>query len=61
MGLKIDNSPIDMRLFKMEATIENIVFLVIIANLAVNQLMECEADVVVTLRLRLRRSPNGPQ
>jgi hypothetical protein len=36
MGLKIDNSPIDARLSKMDATIENIVSLAIVGNLAVN-------------------------
>jgi hypothetical protein len=36
MGLKIDNSHVDARLFKMEATIENIASLVTAGNLAVN-------------------------
>jgi hypothetical protein len=36
MGLKIDSSPIDARLSKMEATIKNIVPLVTIGNIAVN-------------------------
>ncbi len=36
MGLKTDNSPIDMRLSKMEATIENIVSFAAIGNLVVN-------------------------
>jgi hypothetical protein len=61
MGLKIDNSPVDPRLFKMEAAIENIVSLVTVGNLAVNQLMEREAAIAVSQpRLRLQRSLNGP-
>jgi hypothetical protein len=36
MGRKIDNSPVDERLSKMEVAIENIVSLVTIGNLAIN-------------------------
>jgi hypothetical protein len=36
MGLKTDSSPIDVWLSKMEAAIENIVFLMTTSNLAVN-------------------------
>jgi hypothetical protein len=36
MGLKIDNSPVDAQLTKMEATIENIASLTTIGNLAIN-------------------------
>jgi hypothetical protein len=36
MGLKTDNSHVDARLSKMEATIENIAFLTAVGNLAVN-------------------------
>jgi len=36
MGLKINSSPIDARLSKMEAAIENIVSLTITGNLAIN-------------------------
>jgi hypothetical protein len=36
MVLKTDNSPIDAPLSKMEATIENIVSLATVSNLAVN-------------------------
>jgi hypothetical protein len=36
MGFKTDNSPIDTRLSKMEATIENIASLTTASNLAVN-------------------------
>jgi hypothetical protein len=54
MGLKIDNSPVDARLSKMEAAIENIASLATIAKLAVNQLMEREAVVVVTSLQRMK-------
>ncbi len=36
MGLKIDSSPVDARLFKMEAAIENIASFATAGNLAVN-------------------------
>jgi hypothetical protein len=36
MGLKINNSLVDARLSKMEATIENITSLVVADNLVVN-------------------------
>ncbi len=36
MGLKINSSPIDAQLSKMETTIENIVFLMAAGNLAIN-------------------------
>jgi hypothetical protein len=36
MGLKIDSSPVDTRLSKMKATIENIAFLVAAGNLVIN-------------------------
>jgi hypothetical protein len=36
MGLKTDSSLVDARLSKMEATIENIVFLAAVGNLAIN-------------------------
>jgi hypothetical protein len=36
MGLKIDNSHVDVRLSKMEAAIENIASLATVGNLAVN-------------------------
>jgi hypothetical protein len=47
MGFKIDNSPVDVQMSKMEATIENIVFLVTTRNFAVNQIMEHEAVVAI--------------
>jgi hypothetical protein len=48
MGLKIDNSPFNARLSKMEATIDNITSLVATGILAVNQLMERETVTAVT-------------
>ncbi len=57
MGLKIDNSPIDLWLSKMEAAIENIAFLVTVGNLVVNQLMECEAIVAVTTKAMFAKEP----
>jgi hypothetical protein len=50
MGLKIDSSLVDARLFKMEATIENIVSLAPVGNLAVNQLMERKVATAVTAK-----------
>jgi hypothetical protein len=51
MGLKTDNSPIDAWLSRMEATIENIMFLTAIGNLAVNQLMEHKAAMAITTKV----------
>ncbi len=42
MGLKTDNPPIDARLSKMEAVIENITSFATVGNLAINQLMKRE-------------------
>ncbi|CAK9221142.1 unnamed protein product [Sphagnum troendelagicum] len=57
MGLKIDNSSIDMRLSKMEAASENIAFLAIVGNLAVNQLMECKVVVAITTKAASTEAP----
>jgi hypothetical protein len=57
MGFKIDSSPIDVRLFKMEATIENIMSLIATGNLAVNQLMEREAVVAATTKIASTEEP----
>jgi hypothetical protein len=57
MGFKIDNSRVDMRLSKMEATIENIASLAIIGNLVVNQLMEREATVALTTNATSTKEP----
>ncbi|CAK9214000.1 unnamed protein product [Sphagnum troendelagicum] len=57
MGLKTDNSHVDMRLSKMEAAIENIASLVTIGNLAINQLMECEAVMTITTKVASMEEP----
>jgi len=57
MGLKTDNSPVDARLSKMEAAIENIASPVAIGNLAVNQLMEHEAAMVLTANVASTEEP----
>jgi len=49
-GLKTNSSSVDARLSKMEASIENIAFLAAAGNLVVNQLLECEAAIVVTTK-----------
>jgi hypothetical protein len=48
MGLKTDSSLINARLSKMQAAIENIASLAVVGNLAINELMECEATTTVT-------------
>ncbi len=48
MGVKTDNSPVDVWLSKMEATIENIASLVATGTLVVNQLMERKVAVALT-------------
>jgi hypothetical protein len=57
MGLKTDNSPIDTRLSKMEATIENIASLTTASNLAVNQLIEREATTTATTKATFTEEP----
>jgi hypothetical protein len=57
MGLKTNSSPIDTRLSKMEAAIENIVSLTIASNLAVNQLIECEATAIVATKAMSAEEP----
>jgi hypothetical protein len=49
MGFKTNSSPVDTRLSKMEAAIENIASFTTASNLAVNQLIEREATVTVTV------------
>ncbi len=51
MGLKTNSSPVDARLSKMEAAIENITFFPVVGNLEVNQQMECEATAVVIAKV----------
>ncbi len=57
MGFKIDSSPVDVRLSKMEATIEHITSLAAISNIVVNQLMEHEAAVVVITKVASAKEP----
>jgi hypothetical protein len=57
MGFKTDNSPIDARLSKMEATIKHIVFLTAIGNIAINQLMEREEAAIVTTKVTSMEEP----
>jgi len=57
MGLKTDNSPIDTRLSKMEATSENIASLTTASNLAVNQLIEREATTTATTKATFTEEP----
>jgi hypothetical protein len=57
MGLKTDNSPIDTRLSKIEAAIENIASLTIASNLAVNQLIEREVTVTITTKATFVEEP----
>ncbi len=57
MGLKTNNSPIDVRLSKMEATIENIASLAAIGNLAINQLIEHEAITSFTTNVASIEEP----
>jgi hypothetical protein len=47
MGLNIDNSPVEAWLSKIEVAIKNMASLAFVGNLAVNQLVEREATVVV--------------
>ncbi|CAK9262273.1 unnamed protein product [Sphagnum jensenii] len=57
MGLKTNNSHVDARLSKMEATIENIASLTAAGNLVVNQLMECEANTAITTKVMSTKEP----
>jgi hypothetical protein len=57
MGFKIDSSPIDARLSKMEVAIENIVSLATASNLAVNQLMERKAATIITTKAASTKKP----
>jgi hypothetical protein len=57
MGFKIDSSPVDARLSKMEAAIKNIMSLAAIGNLVVNQLMEHEVVVTVTAKVMFIEEP----
>jgi hypothetical protein len=50
MGLKTDNSFVDVQLSKMEAAIKIIASFAVVGNLAVNQLMERKATMAVTAK-----------
>jgi len=57
MGLKTDSLPIDTRLSKMEATIENITSLTTVNNLAINRLIEREVTTTVTTKATSTEKP----
>lgn len=57
MGFKIDSSPVDAQLSKMEATIENITSLMAASNLVVNQLMERKAVTTFTANVTSIKEP----
>ncbi len=57
MGLKTDSSPVDTRLSKMEAAIENIASLTTASNLAVNKLIDREATMTVTTKATSTEEP----
>jgi hypothetical protein len=57
MGLKTNDSLIDARLSKMEATIKNITTHTAIGNLVVNQLMEHKAITTVTTKATSTQEP----
>jgi len=57
MGLKIDSSPIDAWLFKMEVAIENIASFAPVGNLMVNQLMEHKAGATITTKVASAKEP----
>jgi hypothetical protein len=57
MGFKINSSPVDARLSKMEVAIENIASFVATSNLVVNQLMEHKAVAIVTTKVTFVEEP----
>jgi hypothetical protein len=57
MGLTTNISLVDVRLSKMEATIENIVSLAVVSNLAINQLMEHEVAAAITTKAASTEKP----
>jgi len=57
MGLKINSSPVDTQLSKMEVAIEKISSLVIVGNLVINQLMECEVAAIVMTKVASTEEP----
>ncbi len=57
MGLKTDSSPVDVRLSKMEAVMENIASLTAVGNLVVNQIMERKAAMALTTNVTFTKEP----
>jgi hypothetical protein len=57
MGFKIDSSPVDARLSKIEVAIKNIMFLATVGNPAVNQLMEHKASATITAKATSMEEP----
>ncbi|CAM6016715.1 unnamed protein product [Sphagnum balticum] len=57
MGFKTNSSPIDTRLSKMEAAIENIMSFTAVGNLVVNQLMERKAAEAIIAKATFAEEP----
>jgi hypothetical protein len=57
MGVKIDMSPVEVWLSRIEAANENIASLTTIDNLVVNQLIECEVVAGVTVNAMITKKP----
>jgi hypothetical protein len=57
MGLKIDTSPVDAWLSKMQVAIENIAFFTTVGNLVVNKLMERKAAAAVAAKAASTEEP----
>ncbi len=57
MGLKTNNSHVEVWLSKMEVAIENIASLMVVGNLVVNQLMEHEVAVTVIAKAMFAEEP----
>jgi hypothetical protein len=57
MGLKTNNSHVDVQLSDMEVAIKNIASLAASGNLAVNQLMECKMVTIVTAKFASAEEP----
>jgi hypothetical protein len=57
MGLKTDNSLVDVRLSKMEAAIEDIASFAAVGNLVVNRLMEHEVVTTITTKVAFTKEP----
>jgi hypothetical protein len=57
MGLETDSLLVNARLSKMGAAIENIAFLMVASNLAINQLMERGATMAITTKATSMEEP----